>query len=226
MGWSQFHSTGIACPEQCLTLAARGASSESAACDISTIAPTPPTQLYYGVASTQATNAWSALQTFSQGITATQVNGVQTISPSVTDPCVAIASTISSLLSAGGKIDLSGVAGGTCASTLTISKPVKIDVGAGTFTFNGNTNQVFKWRRELKKCELIEAVAGSAALLPVSFSTPCRLCEPCRPFLYWRRPPSLVLQTLTKVRGAMSHPKDSIRRLALPMSPFREWRAA
>jgi hypothetical protein len=92
--------------------------------------------------------------------------------------------------------------------------------------YGGNTNQVFKWRRELKKCELIEAVAGSTALLPVSFSTPCRLCEPCRPFLYWRRPPSLVLQTLTKVRGAMSHPKDSIRPLALPMSPSREWRAA
>jgi transposase len=35
-----------------------------------------------------------------------------------------------------------------------------------------NANQVFKWRRELKRGELFEPVAGSTALLPVSLSTP------------------------------------------------------
>jgi transposase len=36
-----------------------------------------------------------------------------------------------------------------------------------------NANQVFKWRRELKRGELVEPVAASAALLPVSLSAPC-----------------------------------------------------
>ena len=36
-----------------------------------------------------------------------------------------------------------------------------------------NANQVFKWRRELKKGELVEPDAASTALLPVSLSTPC-----------------------------------------------------
>jgi transposase len=35
-----------------------------------------------------------------------------------------------------------------------------------------NANQVFKWRRELKKGELVEPSTGSAALLAVSLSTP------------------------------------------------------
>jgi transposase len=35
-----------------------------------------------------------------------------------------------------------------------------------------NANQVFKWRRELKKGELVEPSSGSAALLAVSLSTP------------------------------------------------------
>jgi transposase-like protein len=36
-----------------------------------------------------------------------------------------------------------------------------------------NANQVFKWRRELKRGELVEPVAASTALLPVSISVPC-----------------------------------------------------
>jgi transposase len=36
-----------------------------------------------------------------------------------------------------------------------------------------NANQVFKWRRELKRGELVEPVAASTALLPVSLSAPC-----------------------------------------------------
>jgi transposase len=35
-----------------------------------------------------------------------------------------------------------------------------------------NANQVFKWRRELKRGELVDPVAASAALLPVSLSAP------------------------------------------------------
>ena len=35
-----------------------------------------------------------------------------------------------------------------------------------------NANQVFKWRRELKRGELAEPATGSTALLPVSLSTP------------------------------------------------------
>ena len=34
-----------------------------------------------------------------------------------------------------------------------------------------NANQVFKWRRELKRGELVEPVAGSTALLPVMLSS-------------------------------------------------------
>jgi transposase-like protein len=36
-----------------------------------------------------------------------------------------------------------------------------------------NANQVFKWRRELKRGELVELVAGTTALLPISLSAPC-----------------------------------------------------
>ena len=36
-----------------------------------------------------------------------------------------------------------------------------------------NANQVFKWRGELRRGELVEPTAGSAALLPVSLSAPC-----------------------------------------------------
>ena len=36
-----------------------------------------------------------------------------------------------------------------------------------------NANQVFKWRGELKRGDLVEASIGSAALLPVSLSAPC-----------------------------------------------------
>ena len=36
-----------------------------------------------------------------------------------------------------------------------------------------NANQVFKWRRELKRGELVEPVAGTTALLPISLSGPC-----------------------------------------------------
>jgi transposase len=35
-----------------------------------------------------------------------------------------------------------------------------------------NANQVFKWRRELKRGELVEPSTGSTALLAVSLSTP------------------------------------------------------
>ncbi len=36
-----------------------------------------------------------------------------------------------------------------------------------------NANQVFKWRRALKRGELNESAVGSAALLPVMVSSPC-----------------------------------------------------
>jgi len=36
-----------------------------------------------------------------------------------------------------------------------------------------NANQVFKWRRELKRGELVEPVAASTALLLVSLPVPC-----------------------------------------------------
>lgn len=36
-----------------------------------------------------------------------------------------------------------------------------------------NANQIFKWRRALKRGELNEPAAGSAALLPVTVSAPC-----------------------------------------------------
>lgn len=36
-----------------------------------------------------------------------------------------------------------------------------------------NANQVFKWRRALKRGELTESAAGSTALLPVMVSAPC-----------------------------------------------------
>ena len=36
-----------------------------------------------------------------------------------------------------------------------------------------NANQVFKWRRALKRGELTESAAGSTSLLPVMVSAPC-----------------------------------------------------
>jgi transposase len=36
-----------------------------------------------------------------------------------------------------------------------------------------NANQVFKWRRELKRGELVEPDAAPTALLPVTLSAPC-----------------------------------------------------
>lgn len=36
-----------------------------------------------------------------------------------------------------------------------------------------NANQVFKWRRGLKKGELVEPATASTALLPVRLSAPC-----------------------------------------------------
>jgi transposase len=38
-----------------------------------------------------------------------------------------------------------------------------------------NANQVFKWRRALKRGELDEPSAASTALLPVTVSSPCEL---------------------------------------------------
>jgi transposase len=38
-----------------------------------------------------------------------------------------------------------------------------------------NANQVFKWRHAFDRGDLIEAGAGSAALLPVTVSAPCEL---------------------------------------------------
>jgi len=40
-----------------------------------------------------------------------------------------------------------------------------------------NANQVFKWRRALKRGELDEPSAASTALLPVSVSSPCELAN-------------------------------------------------
>ena len=36
-----------------------------------------------------------------------------------------------------------------------------------------NANQVFKWRRELKRGELVDPDAAPTALLPVTLSSPC-----------------------------------------------------
>jgi len=48
-----------------------------------------------------------------------------------------------------------------------------------------NTNQVFKWRRAFERGELVEPVAGTAALLPVTVSssreTPARKPAPPQP---------------------------------------------
>jgi transposase len=43
-----------------------------------------------------------------------------------------------------------------------------------------NANQVFKWRRELKRGELVEPDAASAALLPVTLSAPCETTSEIR----------------------------------------------
>jgi transposase len=40
-----------------------------------------------------------------------------------------------------------------------------------------NANQVFKWRRALKRGELDEPSAASTALLPVTVSSPCELAN-------------------------------------------------
>jgi transposase len=40
-----------------------------------------------------------------------------------------------------------------------------------------NANQVFKWRRALKRGELNEPAAASTALLPVMVSAPCELAS-------------------------------------------------
>jgi transposase len=40
-----------------------------------------------------------------------------------------------------------------------------------------NANQVFKWRRALKRGELNEPSAASTALLPVMVSAPCELAS-------------------------------------------------
>ena len=43
-----------------------------------------------------------------------------------------------------------------------------------------NANQVFKWRRELKRGELVEPYAASTALLPVTLSAPCEIASETR----------------------------------------------
>jgi transposase len=43
-----------------------------------------------------------------------------------------------------------------------------------------NANQVFKWRRELKRGELVEPDAASAALLPVTLSGSCETANETR----------------------------------------------
>jgi transposase len=43
-----------------------------------------------------------------------------------------------------------------------------------------NANQVFKWRRELKRGELVEPNAASTALLPVTLSAPCEIASETR----------------------------------------------
>jgi len=43
-----------------------------------------------------------------------------------------------------------------------------------------NANQVFKWRRELKKGELAESDATVTALLPVTLSAPCETTSETR----------------------------------------------
>ena len=43
-----------------------------------------------------------------------------------------------------------------------------------------NANQVFKWRRELKRGELVDPDAASTALLPVTLSTSCETASKTR----------------------------------------------
>jgi transposase-like protein len=43
-----------------------------------------------------------------------------------------------------------------------------------------NANQVFKWRRELKRGELVDPDAASAALLPVTLSAACETTNEIR----------------------------------------------
>jgi transposase len=43
-----------------------------------------------------------------------------------------------------------------------------------------NANQVFKWRRELKRGELAEPDAAMTALLPVTLSAPCEIASETR----------------------------------------------
>jgi transposase len=43
-----------------------------------------------------------------------------------------------------------------------------------------NANQVFKWRRELKKGELAEPDPATTALLPVTLSAPCETANATR----------------------------------------------
>ena len=43
-----------------------------------------------------------------------------------------------------------------------------------------NANQVFKWRRELKRGELAEPDAATTALLPVTLSAPCETANVTR----------------------------------------------
>ena len=47
------------------------------------------------------------------------------------------------------------------------------ECGAGGSCHGVNANQVFKWRRALKRGELDEPAAASTALLPVTLSAPC-----------------------------------------------------
>ena len=51
-----------------------------------------------------------------------------------------------------------------------------------------NANQVFKWRRELKRGELVEPDAVSTALLPVTLSAPCETANATREAAAKERP--------------------------------------
>ena len=50
-------------------------------------------------------------------------------------------------------------------------------VALGARAHGVNANQVFKWRRALKRGELNEPAAASTALLPVMVSAPCELAS-------------------------------------------------
>jgi hypothetical protein len=84
------------------------------------------------------TSQLSAYAALSGAVFTGAVNGIQFTNPSASDACVEISARMAALPVGGGIVDARGMNGGTCAATLTINKPVHLELGVGTFTFSGN----------------------------------------------------------------------------------------